>query len=141
MPADYRFRFAQRFEEIKLAVPGGTRDAGRWTLDALRFRQPDPRGLVFYLHGNGGVLTTWTTGLEFYRRINYDRFLLDYRGYGKSTGRIAHRRGRRTRQHPSVPGVPRRSGGPFGQRPWPMTFAAFAGIVAIRMQPPLRISR
>ena len=81
LPADYQFRFDQRFEEIKVAVPGDS-------LDALLFRQPNPRGLVFYLHGNGGDLTSWTTGLEFYRRINYDLFMLDYRGYGKSTGRI-----------------------------------------------------
>jgi uncharacterized protein len=81
LPADYQFRFDQRFEEIKVAVPGGA-------LDALLFRQPDPRGLVFYLHGNGGDLTTWTTGLDFYRRINYDLFIFDYRGYGKSTGHI-----------------------------------------------------
>jgi uncharacterized protein len=81
LPADYQFRFDQRFEEIRVAVPDGT-------LDALLFRQPEPRGLVFYLHGNGGDLTTWTTGLAFYRRINYDLFIFDYRGYGKSTGRI-----------------------------------------------------
>ncbi len=81
LPADYQFRFDQRFEEIKVAVPGGS-------LDALLFRQDDPRGLVFYLHGNGGDLTTWTTGLDFYKRINYDLFIFDYRGYGKSTGRI-----------------------------------------------------
>ena len=81
LPADYQFRFDQQFEEIKVAVPDGT-------LDALLFRQPDPRGLVLYLHGNGGDLTSWTTGLEFYRRINYDLFIIDYRGYGKSTGHI-----------------------------------------------------
>ncbi len=81
LPADYQFRFDQRFEEIKVPVPGGT-------LDALLFRQADPRGLVFYLHGNGGDLTTWTTGLDFYRRVNYDLFIIDYRGYGKSSGQI-----------------------------------------------------
>ena len=81
LPADYPYRFDQPFEEITVQVPGGT-------LDALLFRQAHPRGLVFYLHGNGGDLTTWTTGLDFYRRINYDLFIVDYRGYGKSTGRI-----------------------------------------------------
>jgi uncharacterized protein len=81
LPANYQFHFDQRFEEIEVAVPGGA-------LDALLFRQAAPRGLVFYLHGNGGDLTSWTTGLEFYRRINYDLFMVDYRGYGKSTGRI-----------------------------------------------------
>jgi len=81
MAADYQFDFAQPFEEMRIAVPGGS-------LDALLFRQPAPRGLVFFLHGNRGDLRTWTTGLEFYRKINYDLFIVDYRGYGKSTGRI-----------------------------------------------------
>ena len=81
LPADYQFHFEQRFEEIRVPVDGGA-------LDALLFRQAEPRGLVFYLHGNGGDLTTWTTGLDFYRRINYDLFIIDYRGYGRSSGRI-----------------------------------------------------
>jgi pimeloyl-ACP methyl ester carboxylesterase len=81
LPADYQFQFDQRFEEIRIPVSGGS-------LDALLFRQPAPRGLVFYLHGNRGDLNTWTAGLDFYRRINYDLFILDYRGYGKSTGTI-----------------------------------------------------
>jgi uncharacterized protein len=81
LPADYQFKFDQHFEEIRVPVAGGS-------LDALLFRQPAPRGLVFFLHGNRGDLNTWTTGLEFYRRINYDLFIVDYRGYGKSSGRI-----------------------------------------------------
>lgn len=82
LPDDYRFDFPQRFEEIRVPVPGAT-------LDALHFTQPRPRGLVFFVHGNAGNLATWTTGIDFYRRINYDLFIFDFRGYGKSTGRIA----------------------------------------------------
>ncbi|MEP7183064.1 MAG: alpha/beta fold hydrolase [Betaproteobacteria bacterium] len=81
LPADHRFYFDTRFEEVRIPVSGAS-------LDALHFRQPDPRGLVFYLHGNAGNLETWTTGLDFYRQVNYDLFIFDYRGYGKSTGRI-----------------------------------------------------
>ena len=81
LPADYQFRFDQPFEEIRIPVPGAT-------LNALHFRQPDSRGLVFFLHGNGGDLSSWTTNLEFYRKINFDLFIFDYRGYGKSTGSI-----------------------------------------------------
>jgi pimeloyl-ACP methyl ester carboxylesterase len=82
LPADHRFRFdGQRFEEMAVRVPGAT-------LSALHFMQPDPRGLVFFIHGNGGNLETWTTGVDFYRRANYDLFIFDFRGYGKSTGRI-----------------------------------------------------
>ena len=82
LPADFTFSFPQRFEEVRIPVPGGA------VLHALHFRQPKPRGLVFFLHGNAGNVSTWTTGIDFYRRVNYDLFMLDYRGYGKSTGRI-----------------------------------------------------
>ena len=36
----------------------------------------------------GHDVPTWTTGIEFYRRVDYDLFILDYRGYGKSTGAL-----------------------------------------------------
>jgi len=78
---DFAFHFDQRFEDVRIAVPGAT-------LHALHFTQERPRGLVFFLHGNAGNLQSWTTGLDFYRRVNYDLFMLDYRGYGKSTGTI-----------------------------------------------------
>ena len=63
LPADYRFDFRQRFEEIRIPVPGGT-------LDALHFTQAQPRGLVFFVHGNAGNLASWTADLDFYRSVN-----------------------------------------------------------------------
>ena len=63
-------------------------DVGGATLSALHLRLPEPKGVVFFLHGNAGNLSTWFTGSAFYRRANYDLFMIDYRGYGKSTGRI-----------------------------------------------------
>lgn len=81
LPADHQFRFDVPFTEMRIPVPGAS-------LDALLFTQAQPRGLVFFLHGNAGNLNTWTTGVDFYRRVNYDMFMLDYRGYGRSTGTI-----------------------------------------------------
>ncbi|MEO8751397.1 MAG: alpha/beta fold hydrolase [Casimicrobiaceae bacterium] len=81
LAADHQFHFDQRFAEVRIPVPGAT-------LDALHFTQENPRGLVFFLHGNAGNLQTWTTGIDFYRRVNFDLFIVDYRGYGKSTGHI-----------------------------------------------------
>jgi alpha-beta hydrolase superfamily lysophospholipase len=81
LPDNHRFQFAQPFTELRIPVPGAT-------LSALHFTQPSPRGLVFFLHGNAGNLQTWTTGLDFYRAANFDLFMLDYRGYGKSSGSI-----------------------------------------------------
>ena len=81
LAADYRFQFDQPFEEVWIPVRGAS-------LHALHFKQPNPRGVVFFLHGNVGNLVSWTTGVDFYRRVNYDLFIVDYRGYGKSTGHI-----------------------------------------------------
>jgi pimeloyl-ACP methyl ester carboxylesterase len=58
------------------------------TLSALHLQLPNPRGVVFYLHGNNGNLATWFSNVEFYREANYDLFMFDYRSYGKSSGRI-----------------------------------------------------
>lgn len=67
--------------EVRIDVDGAT-------LSALHLKLPQPRGVVFFLHGNNGNLATWFTNSDFYRKANYDLFMLDYRGYGKSSGRI-----------------------------------------------------
>lgn len=77
---DHQFTVAG-VQEVKVAVAGAE-------LSALHLRLPDPKGIVFFLHGNGGNLQTWLTSIDFYRRVNYDLFIIDYRGYGKSSGQI-----------------------------------------------------
>ena len=57
-------------------------------LSVLELRLTEPKGVVFFLHGNAGNLETWFVNPAFYRKANYDLVMLDYRGYGKSTGRI-----------------------------------------------------
>lgn len=44
---------------------------------------------MFFLHGNAGNLASWFVNADFYRRAGFDLVMLDYRGYGKSSGRIA----------------------------------------------------
>ena len=81
LPADHRFAPAADVQERWIEVPGAR-------LNALHLRLPRPDGVVFFLHGNAGSLATWFTDLDFYRRANVDLFMIDYRGYGKSTGHI-----------------------------------------------------
>ena len=45
--------------------------------------------MVFFLHGNGGNLVEWFVNVNFYRRLNLDLYMFDYRGDGKSSGRIS----------------------------------------------------
>jgi uncharacterized protein len=81
LAAETRFQFSMPHQEVWIDVPGAR-------LHALHLIQAGARGLVFYLHGNGGNVQGWTSGADFYRSIGYDLFMLDYRGYGKSTGSI-----------------------------------------------------
>jgi len=83
LPARHVFSFGPDVHEVTVERPDGTR------LNALHLRLPEPRGIVFYLHGNAGNLQAWFGHADFYRRAGYDFFMLDYRGYGKSGGRIA----------------------------------------------------
>jgi uncharacterized protein len=72
---------APDIHERMVDVPGAR-------LSVLELRLPDPKGVVYFLHGNAGNLQSWFVNPEFYRRANFDLVMLDYRGYGKSTGRI-----------------------------------------------------
>lgn len=80
LQADHRFDVPSDVHETFVDVPGAR-------LNALHMRLPQPDGVVFYLHGNGGSLDSWFVNHDFYRQLNVDLFMIDYRGYGKSTGR------------------------------------------------------
>ena len=81
LPADHRFDVGADVHEAWVEVPGAR-------LHALHLRNREPRGVVFFLHGNAGNLHGWFSNADFYRRLNLDLFMLDDRGYGKSSGRI-----------------------------------------------------
>jgi uncharacterized protein len=81
LPATHRFDVGADVHEAWVDVPGAR-------LHALHLKLPRPKGVVFFLHGNAGNLDSWFANADFYRRLNFDLFMLDYRGYGKSSGRI-----------------------------------------------------
>lgn len=57
-------------------------------LSVLHLRLPKPKAVVLFLHGNGGSLDNWFVNTDFYRSMNVDLMMIDYRGYGKSSGSI-----------------------------------------------------
>ena len=81
LPASQPLAMAPDVHEVAIQVSGAR-------LSALHLRLPSPKGVVFFLHGNGGSLANWFVNPEYYRRANFDLFMIDYRGYGKSTGQI-----------------------------------------------------
>jgi pimeloyl-ACP methyl ester carboxylesterase len=82
LPADQPLVDDPDVHESTIEVPGAK-------LSAAQLRLPDPRGVVFFLHGNSGNLRDCLVELDAFREVNFDVVMFDYRGYGKSTGRIA----------------------------------------------------
>lgn len=79
---DFSFEHFQNFEERYVEMKDDKK------LHALLFRTEDPKGLVFYLHGNAGSLEGWGSVAKTFTALNYDVFIPDYRGFGKSEGTI-----------------------------------------------------
>ena len=80
---NYKFEFGQKFEEQNIKTSDGK------LLNGLLFKSDSSRGLIFYLHGNAGSLSSWGKVAKIYTDLNYDVFIIDYRGYGKSEGQIS----------------------------------------------------
>ena len=78
----HQFSFSGDFEEINIKMKDGT------VLNNLLFKAKNSNGLIFYLHGNAGNLEGWGDVADVYTGMNYDVFMPDYRGYGKSEGKI-----------------------------------------------------
>ena len=76
---DYRFESGEEFD---LLTPDGV------SLNVVAFRQPNARGAILFLHGNRGSNRRSLYQTEGLVGAPYDLYLFDYRGYGKSGGRI-----------------------------------------------------
>jgi pimeloyl-ACP methyl ester carboxylesterase len=81
LPAEQLLATEADLHELTVDVPGAR-------LSVLQLRLPQPRGVVFFLHGNNANLATWFVNTALYRQANLDLVMLDYRGYGKSSGQI-----------------------------------------------------
>lgn len=61
-------------------------------VNALHFKgDSSSRGVVLYLHGNGGNLQNYLKRRTAFLARKYDFFIFDYRGYGKSTGPLSEK--------------------------------------------------
>lgn len=82
LQSDYRFIFNQNFHELNIKTADGV------LLNSVLFKADSSKGVIFYLHGNGGSIRSWGEIARAYTDMHYDLFMLDYRGYGKSGGAI-----------------------------------------------------
>ena len=82
LPKDFQFYYEhQETEEYNVE----TRDGA--IINGLRFKAKNPKGIVFYLKGNSKSIKGWGKFAVDFTRHDYDVLMVDYRGFGKSTGR------------------------------------------------------
>lgn len=79
---NFEFKFSYPFEELFL------RPTEKALISALHFKSINPKGVILYFHGNSGDLSRWGKVTEYFVEKNYDVLVMDYRTYGKSTGKI-----------------------------------------------------
>ncbi|MEG1267243.1 MAG: alpha/beta fold hydrolase, partial [Myroides sp.] len=78
-----KYTYPNNFKEINLKAPDNT------TINNLYFETENPKGVVYFLHGNAGNLSTWGNISSIYLELGYNVFITDYRGFGKSEGNIS----------------------------------------------------
>jgi pimeloyl-ACP methyl ester carboxylesterase len=81
LPADFQYKYDIPFKELFFDIGDGVR------INGLHFYREAPSGLILYLHGNTRSIKGWAKYAKDFYRFNYDVVLVDYRGFGKSTGR------------------------------------------------------
>ena len=78
---DFKFKYDIPFREYFFDIEPGVR------INGLHFYREKPEGLILYFHGNSRSIKGWARYAKDFYRYNYDVVLVDYRGFGKSTGK------------------------------------------------------
>lgn len=82
LSADFTFKLGNNGQEVFLNTADGER------INALFFRGSLPE-VILYFHGNAGDLSGWQFVAEDFTALGYSFMIIDYRGYGKSSGIIS----------------------------------------------------
>ena len=79
---DFKFKYSdQKFTEYNIDVKPGV------NINGLHFHVENPKGIVLYLKGNSRSIKGWGKFAVDFGRLGYDVAMVDYRGFGKSTGK------------------------------------------------------
>lgn len=78
---DFVYKYDAPFSELFFDVEPGVR------INGLHFTVENPNGLILYFHGNTRSIKGWAKYAQDFFRYRYDVVLVDYRGFGKSTGK------------------------------------------------------
>ena len=94
LPKDFQFLYEnQVVEEYNLETRDGV------IINGLHFRVKKPKGVVLYLKGNSKSIKGWGKFAVDFTRNDYDVIMVDYRGFGKSTGKRSQKAIKRDLQY------------------------------------------
>lgn len=82
LPAEFKFAYDNLQVEEKTVEP----ERGA-QINYLRFTVENPKGVVIYLKGNTKSIKGWGKFAIDFTRLGYEVIMMDYRGFGKSTGK------------------------------------------------------
>jgi len=80
----FAFKLGPSDEEVTIKTSDGER------INALFFSNKS-RDVILYFHGNAGDLSGWQFVAEDFTELGYNFLIIDYRGYGKSSGKISEK--------------------------------------------------
>jgi pimeloyl-ACP methyl ester carboxylesterase len=82
LPKNFEFQYKnQDVEEYNIEIKKGV------NINGLHFKTKNPKGVVFYLKGNSRSIKGWGKFAVDFTFHNWDVIMIDYRGFGKSTGK------------------------------------------------------
>lgn len=81
LPHEFAYKYPFDFEEKTFDMEDGGR------INAIYFRVPNSRGVIYYLKGNSRSIKGWGKFAKDFVSNGYDFFMMDYRGFGKSRGK------------------------------------------------------
>ena len=79
---EYKYKISQPFTEHNLLQENGT------NLALIKFPTEARRGIVLYFHGNMKNVERYAPYAALFTRKGYELWMMDYRGFGKSTGKL-----------------------------------------------------
>ena len=87
LPQDYVFKFDRPFKEINLTIEA------KHNLNIVQFLTKEkPKGLVLFFHGNMTNIERYAPLAPYFTKNNYEVWMIDYPGYGKTTGQRTEQR-------------------------------------------------
>jgi fermentation-respiration switch protein FrsA (DUF1100 family) len=75
--------FGLDYEDVSLTTSDNERLHG-WYIPAV-----NPRGVLLFFHGNAGNISHRLDSIKIFHELGLDTLIIDYRGYGQSTGKAS----------------------------------------------------